>query len=126
MEMWMIERLIKGLKNIKRFRSLWSQVTNMVSRIIYYNLKPFKPTKCLQNTLVSRHGPFHLISPPPIDEVSKILTPKKKNPSANTKHPSEMRKCSHYPSEKSQRSNDDDRLNPSEMTLELPFRKTRP
>ena len=30
MEMWMIERLIKRLKNIKRFRTLWSQETNMV------------------------------------------------------------------------------------------------
>lgn len=30
MEMWMIERLIKGLKNIKRFKTLWSHETNMV------------------------------------------------------------------------------------------------
>ena len=36
-------------------------------------------------------GPFYLKSPPPpTDEVSKILTPKKKDQSADTKHTSEI------------------------------------
>ena len=55
------------------------------------------------------------IHTPPTDEVSKILTPKKK--SADTKHPSEICEFSPYPSEKSQRSKDADRLNPSETTF---------
>jgi hypothetical protein len=33
------------------------------------------------------NGPFHLKSTPPMDEVSKILTPKKKDQSADTKPP---------------------------------------
>jgi hypothetical protein len=54
--------------------------------------------------------PFHLIStpppPPPVNEVSKILTPKKKNQSADTTPPSEICKFS-LPA----KSKDADRLN---------------
>ena len=49
--------------------------------------------------------PFNIPSSP-MDEVSKILTPKKKNQSADTKSPSEICKFSPYPSEKLQRSKD--------------------
>jgi hypothetical protein len=61
-----------------------------------------------------------------MDEVGKILLLRKKNQSADTKHPSEICKFSIYPSEISQRSKDTDRLNPSETTLESPFRKVHP
>jgi hypothetical protein len=61
-----------------------------------------------------------------MNEVSKILTYKKKDQSADTKTSSEICKFSPYASEKSQRSKDADRLNLSETTLGSPFRKIHP
>jgi hypothetical protein len=58
--------------------------------------------------------------PPPTDEVSKILTLRKKDQSADTKHPSEI---SPYPSEISQRSKDADRINPQKRLLSHPSEK---
>jgi hypothetical protein len=55
-----------------------------------------------------------------MDEVSKILTPKKKDQSADKKHASEICKFPLYPSEISQRSKDADRLNPSERLWSHP------
>ena len=31
--MWMVEQLIHGIKEIRRFRTLWSKETNQVSRV---------------------------------------------------------------------------------------------
>jgi hypothetical protein len=56
-----------------------------------------------------------------MDEVSKILTPKKKDQSANTKPPTQ--KFSPYPSEKSQILKDADRLNHQKQLWGHPLEK---
>jgi hypothetical protein len=58
-----------------------------------------------------------------MDEVSKILTSKKKRSKCRHKPPSEICKFSPYASEKSHTSKDADRLNPSETTLGSPCGK---
>jgi hypothetical protein len=61
-----------------------------------------------------------------MDEVNKIRTPKKKDQSADTNTPSEIKKFLPYPSEKTQRSKDADAHNPSETAFSTPLRNSRP
>ena len=61
-----------------------------------------------------------------MDEVNKIWTPKKKDQSADTNTPPEIKKFLPYPSEKTQRSKDADAHNPSEMAFSNPLRSSRP
>jgi hypothetical protein len=64
---------------------------------------------------------------PPMDEINKIWTPKKKRSKCWHKHPPpEIKKFLPYLSEKMQRSKDADVHNPSEMTFSNPLRNSRP
>ena len=64
--------------------------------------------------------------PPPWMSSIKFEPLRKKDQSADTNTPSEIKKFLPYPPEKTQRSKDADAYNPSETAFSNPLRNSRP
>jgi hypothetical protein len=95
-----------------------------------YNSSIEHSSKLYETFIFYHFGPFHLIytpPPPPLCTRSIKFEPlRKKDQSADTNTPPEIKKYLPYPSEKTPRSKGADAHNPSETAFSNPLRNSRP